>query len=715
MEYLTTAELSKKWGISSRRIGILCSEERIEGAILKGKTWLIPDDVKKPNDMRYTKINTRKETDMSNIKEGYLYDPVAKKQRKATDEEYVRQEMIKVLVQEYNYVFEDMETEFVIKEGSASKRIDIAIFGEGKEHTQENVELIVETKAPKIGVSDKKDGVGQLISYVAVCPDCMYGLWTNGSGGLRQVVCRLEEGSGKVREIESDIPRNGQKISTDKGPRIDDLVPATSESLKWRFKKCHDIISTAGDDKMTAFWELLKVIETKIEDEKEDKEYADFYVTYNESNSQDGVNKLYNRINGLYKRLIVDKYNKYQGFLGDTINIRPASLSRIVNELQNYSLLGTNATVKGAAYEEIVGANLRGDKGEFFTPRVVIDAAVAMLEVTPEDICTDLACGSGGFIITMLEAGKKAIFERYNKRKGDFSEAIKREQDKFASSNIIANDINRNLANACSMNLMMYGVEDSQVFNQDMLEPVQNWTCDNADELKRLYGLKKVEESGHTFYVGNITKIGANPPFGNNIVRTEQYVLEQFELADGKSSQIVEILFLERIIQLLVPGKGRAAIVVPQSILNNPGLEYVRKWLFAHTKILGVLELPVETFLISGREGTGTLTAILVVERRELSETAQILSGVKQIENYPIFMAEIFKVGYDRRGKEVFIKDEEGQEILQEVTLNDSTVVKEKVVDNDLPGIVERYLEYSSKLREHKVYYDIAEEIYRVL
>ncbi|WP_172437855.1 N-6 DNA methylase [Clostridium neonatale] len=720
MNFFTTYELSKIWGISARRIALLCSQGRIEGAMLKGKTWLIPSGVQKPENLRSfnnMKNDSRKDIDMSKIKEGYVYDPVAKKQRKATDEEYVRQEMIKVLAKEYNYSFEDMETEFVIKVGSSSKRIDIAIFDENREHIQENVKLIIETKSPKIGLADKKDGVGQLISYVAVCPDCMSGLWTNGPGCLRQVVMREKIGSGKVSEVDTDIPRAGQVISGDKGPRIEELVPATSESLKWRFKKCHDIIATAGDDKMTAFWELLKVIETKIEDEKEDKEYAEFYVTPNESQTQDGINKLNNRINGLYKRLIVDRYDKYQGFLGDTINIRPASLSRIVNELQNYSLLETSATIKGAAYEEIVGANLRGDKGEFFTPRVVIEAAVAMLEIEPDDICTDLACGSGGFIISMLEAGKRSIYNRYSKRKGDFSEAIYREQSHFAANNIIANDINRNLANACSMNLMMNGAETAQVFNQDILEPVQNWTCDNADALRKLYGLKKVEESGHVFYVGNITKIGANPPFGNNIIRTEQYVLEQFELAKDKTSQIVEILFIERIIQLLVPGKGRAAIVVPQSILNNPGLEYVRKWLFAHTKILAVLELPVETFLISGREGTGTLTAVLVVERRELQETARILDEVIQIENYPIFMAEVFKVGYDRRGKQLFVKDEEGQEILQEIEINADTkeIVKEKIIDNDLPGIVEKYLEFSAKLRDGKVYYDLAEEIYRVL
>lgn len=651
---------------------------------------------------------------MSTIKDGYLYDPVAKKQRKATDEEYVRQELLKTLVSEYDYSFKDMETEYTVKAGSDSKRVDIAIFQPEVQHLQENIILLVECKSPQIGMNDKKDGVNQLISYVAVCPACIYGLWTNGPGCLRQVVKRDAVGSGNVSKIDFDIPRFGQTMSNDRGPRIDELHPATTESLKWRFKKCHDIIATSGDDKMTAFWELLKVIETKIEDEKEDKEYADFFASPTECKDQDGISKIYNRINNLYKRLLVGKYDKYHGIYGDTINIKPASLARIVCELQNYSLLETSANIKGAAYEEIVGANLRGDKGEFFTPRVVIDAAVSMLDIQPEDICTDLACGSGGFITSMLEAGKLAIQKRFDKRKGNFTEAILTQQQIFAANNIVANDINRNLANACSMNLIMNGVENAKVFDQDILEPVQNWTCENADELRRFYGLRTQEVSGKTFYVGNITKIGANPPFGNNIIRTEQYVLDQYDLAVGRISQIVEILFLERIVQLLVPGKGQAAIVVPQSILNNPGLEYVRQWLFCNVKILGVVELPVETFLISGREGTGTLTAILLLERRPLEETVQILSGIRQIENYPIFMAIANHVGYDRRGNRIYVQDDQGHDIVKELSVH-SNILREKIINNELLEIVNDYLTFRSKLLSGKVYYDLAEETYRVL
>lgn len=652
------------------------------------------------------------------IKEGYLYDPVAKKPRKATDEEHVRQELIKTLASEYGYSLENMATEFPIKVGSSTKRIDIAIFKDDSPHFQENIELIVECKKPSIKLTDKEHGVGQLISYISVCPASKFGLWTNGPGFSRQVVHKVEP--SVVEKVEYDIPRHGTEISDDKGPLIDDLVAATSESLKWRFRRCHDIISTSGDDKMTAFWEFLKVIQTKIEDEKEDKSHADFYATRSELKTLDGNVIVSNRINKLYKRLVMTKYGNVSSFQGDKINIRPAALCRIITELQNYSLLVTGPTVKGAAYEEIVGANLRGDKGEFFTPRVAIDAAVEMLNIKPDDVCTDPACGSGGFTTSMLLAGMKSIEKKYAKRKGDFKETIRDEQNAFARNNIIANDINRNLANACRMNMAMNNDNASLVFDQDILEPPQNWTCERNDILKDKYGLKTVKVAGHKFMVGNATAIGTNPPFGDNITRTESYILEQYELAKNKSSQIVEILFMERIVQLLKPGVGRAAIVVPQSILNNPGLAYVREWLMAHTKILGVIELPVETFLISGREGTGTLTAILVVERRSLEETVSLINGQQQ-ENYPIFMAVANKVGYDRRGKTIYRSEKDGTEIVHEVPILDPhtnevmSMSKEKIIANDLPEIINEYLAFVDKYNKGHVFYDVAEEVYRVI
>ncbi|MCX5728107.1 MAG: N-6 DNA methylase, partial [Nitrospirae bacterium] len=444
-----------------------------------------------------------------------------------------------------------------------------------------------------------------------------------------------------------------------------------------------------------------------------------FFASPSETETQDGQTRVLNKITKLYRRLVLPKYGQL-GFQGDKVNIRPAVLARIVSELQDYSLLTTGPTVKGAAYEEIVGANLRGDKGEFFTPRVVIEAAAEMLQVSADDLCCDPACGSGGFSVLMLVAGMKAIADRYSKRKGDFSGTIRDEQRKFALNCVLSNDINRNLANAARMNMLMNNDGSGLVFDQDILEPPQNWTCDNADRLKKRLGLTTKSIAGNQFMVGEVTALCTNPPFGDDITRTERHVLDQYDLGRGRTSQIVEILFIERCIQLLKPGEGRAAIIVPQSILNNPGLEYVRKWILAHTMVLAVVELPVETFLISGREGTGTLTAILLVERRSLDEVAATLGG-RPSAPYPIFMAIAEAVGYDRRGKTIYRKEKDGTEIVQDIPLVDPAsgqiirVTKERIVANDLSHIVADYLKFRGQLAAGKVHFDRAEGLYRVI
>lgn len=651
------------------------------------------------------------------LKEGYLYDPVAQKPRKATDEEFVRQEIIKTLVNEYGYPLDAMDTEFRIKIGSEDAKVDIALFPDSVEHKQEKACLLIECKAPRIKITDKKDGVGQLISYMSACPASIYGLWTNGAGYERQTVHKMS--ALDVRRVDYDIPRHGESRPPDKAPKLDALVPATTESLKWRFRKCHNIISLSGVDKMTAFWEFLKIIQTKIEDEKEDKERSEFFVSPNETETTDGQVRLANRINTLYKRLVLPKYGKI-GFVGDRIDIRPAVMARIVAELKDYSLLATGPTVKGAAYEEIVGANIRGEKGEFFTPRVIVDAAVEMLQVDADDLCCDPACGSGGFSVSMLLSGYKAIQEKFSKRRGDWSNAVRDEQRAFALKNVVSNDHNPNLANAARMNMLMNNDGSGYVFDQDILEHPSNWTCDNVDLLKTKLGLRETVLGGHRFMTGAVTALCTNPPFGDNITRTERQVLDQYDLGRDKASQIVEILFIERCIQLLAPGKGRAAIVVPQSILNNPGLEYVRTWLLQHTRILAVIELPVETFLLSGREGTGTLTGIMIVERRKLDETLYLLGG-QDPDPYPIYMAVAHNVGYDRRGKTLYRREKDGTDIIQDVPIIDHKTgailrtSKERIVANELPLIVDDYRAFRKKFLAGAVHFDKRENVYRVI
>lgn len=148
----------------------------------------------------------------------------------------------------------------------------------------------------------------------------------------------------------------------------------------------------------------------------------------------------------------------------------------------------------------------------FFTPRGVVEAAVDMLQITPDDLCCDPACGSGGFSFTMLVSGMNAVSKRYSKRKGDMEAAISDERRKFALNNVISNDINRNLANAARMNMLMNNDGSGHVFDQDILEQPHNWNCENADKFRDRLGLHDIQVGEHKFVVGNITALCTNPP-----------------------------------------------------------------------------------------------------------------------------------------------------------------------------------------------------------
>ena len=197
-------------------------------------------------------------------------------QRKETPEEYVRQEIAKSLVREYGYPKQNIAVEFVLKLGTRKPRVDLVVFPEGSEHAQENASIIVECKASTVKSSDRKEGVGQLESYMAACPNVVFGMWTNGIERFcyRKVV---RGGKNIVEEI-PDLPEYGKEGEAPDRPRFDQLKPATSDALLFAFRRCHNYIAgNQGLQKPQAFWELLKLIFCKIHDERHNDEIA-FYA-----------------------------------------------------------------------------------------------------------------------------------------------------------------------------------------------------------------------------------------------------------------------------------------------------------------------------------------------------------------------------------------------------------------------------------------------------
>jgi type I restriction enzyme M protein len=319
-------------------------------------------------------------------------------QREETPEEYVRQEIAKSLVREYGYAKTGISVEFTLRLGSRKPRADLVIFPIKADHTQDRATVIIECKARTVKANDRKEGVGQLHSYMAACANSLHGMWTNG---IERFCFRKIVKNGEiVFEETPDIPSFGKGEEQSERPRFDQLKAASSDSLLFAFKRCHNYIAgNQGLQKPEAFWELLKLIFCKIHDERSSDE-VEFYAASVERHGMNGPLKVKARIEKLFTAVKSDFPTIFKS--SEMIDLDPGVLAYIVTQVQMYSLLESDIDVKGRAYEEIVGANLRGDRGEFFTPRNVCRMCVTMLDPSEDNLILDPACGTGGFLITAM-------------------------------------------------------------------------------------------------------------------------------------------------------------------------------------------------------------------------------------------------------------------------------------------------------------------------
>ncbi len=584
-------------------------------------------------------------------------------QRSETPEEHVRQEIAKSLVREYRYPKAHIAVEFTIQIGTRKPRADLVIFGPDKPHTQEHARIIVECKAPTIKMGDKDNGVGQLKSYLDACPSAIFGMWINGVE--RECYRRVEKDGKRFWDEVPDLPQCGKEDEADDRPRFDQLKPASSDALLFTFRRCHNFIAgNQGLQKSQAFWELLKLIFCKIHDEKGSE--VQFYAGANERRSLNGALKVKARIESLFAG-VKDEYP--QIFKPEEcIDLELKVATYIVSQLQMYTLLDSDVDVKGRAYEEIVGSNLRGDRGEFFTPRNICRMAVQMLDPSEKQLVVDPACGTGGFLITAMHhvIGKIEQEERRKwKNKHEAArKAIRSRVAKYAEKFIVGIDFNPELVKASKMNKVMNNDGEGGLYQANSLEnPATIWLDKGLRDRKLL---------------GRVDLLFTNPPFGSKIPVTDPSILEQYDLgyrwtydekADrwtkGKTlqkSQPPEILFVERCVQFLKPGTGRTAIVLPDGILGSPGLGYVREWILRNTQILASIDLHPDTF----QPFVSIQTSVLILQRKT-QEQIDLETAAGQISDYEIFMAVANHIGHDKRGHDTYVRDAQGNEMFEEV------------------------------------------------
>lgn len=575
-------------------------------------------------------------------------------------EEHVRQRWARSLVEEYGYSAADIAVEFPIKMGVARKRADLVGFRAGFPHKQENILLVVEAKRADVLPRDRSDGVEQLKSYMAACSSCRFGLWV---GAEKLAHAKLEDGS---IDDAVDIPRAGD--TEPRVPQFTDLVPAVD--LKATLRRCHNYIyANQGLQKAEAFHELVKLIFVKVYDETESAGPLHFYVQSEERRSAAGQRRLLEeRIIPLFEA-VRDRY-QYIFPAGDKVTLNGRVLAYIVSELQAYSLLRTQTDVKGAAYEELVGANLRGDRGEYFTPRNVCDMAVRMVLGTyPARQWTslkvlDTCCGTGGFLVAVINRLRE-LFVAQEEAKGgtalEVAERVNARVREVATTSLYGLDINPFLVQTCQMNLVMHGDGSANVFQADSLYSPGEWDDPAA-----------TAKVGHARFDVVVT----NPPFGGKALVDDPHVLDQYELSrwdsrDTRTFLPSEQMFVEGAWKYLKPG-GRMAIVLPDSILNNPGLEFIRRWLSRRARILASVDLPKETFAESGGVPN---PSVLIVQRLTREELRLAEAGALQPNE--IFMAIPKTVGRDKRGNPVYYMTPDGFEVLDD---ND-----EPALDDELP------------------------------
>jgi type I restriction enzyme M protein len=653
---------------------------------------------------------------LTTLPDGKICDFIDQKIRKDTPEEYVRQNIERRLVLELAYSPEQIAVEFPIQAFSKRGRADLVIFPEGQEHIQDNAWIVIECKRDSVEPSDRRDGVDQLKSYMNAS-NAEWGMWTNGK--YKAVFRRVISEGHVIWEEPNDIPSKDGDIEEVDRPHRELLKHATDDNLLFSFKICHNHIHvTDGLQKQPAFFELLKVIFCKIHDERNVPHPLEFYATAREKMSNDGRLTVANRIGKIFDSV----KKRYPTIFdeNDRIKLQARSLAYVIGELQRYSFLDTDIDVKGKAYEELVGANLRGDRGEFFTPRNVQRMAVRMLDLQIDEKILDPACGTGGFlVIAMNEVIKKlkAATGASSYSSAGIQAALRERIQEVASQCFFGIDINPDLVKATKMNMVMNNDGAGNILRQDSLLHPHQWDDTFRKKFAEALKIDPNQLRSHKD-LALFDAIVTNPPFGSKLPIKDRETLSQYKLGhvwrktengweqtkELQTSVPPEILFIERCWQFLNPG-GRMAIVLPDAILGAPGLLYVRYWMLTHCRVVASIDLHPDTF----QPRNGTQTSVLILQRKtEEDMNREAIQG--KIQDYEIFMAQVNAIGHDKRGNTVYKRNEDGEELLapeEEVTpllertaTGDATVrplPRRKILDDDTPVVADEFLDWKKQ------------------
>lgn len=604
-----------------------------------------------------------------------IYCPLIDKWLILTPEERVRQTYISRLVNKYQYDLNQMGQEITVANGHRGQgkaRADIVIWRSQSDKLASKSPLIViECKAENVTIHEEDYYQGY-----------NYAAWA----GADFFVTTNQKETRVFRVVKGHIPKRLEEIvdipkASDNEKKIKELLTQTKAFTRDEFSKllftCHNIIR--NNDKLSpeaAFDEISKILFIKIRYERNNtgaqifskEEFKKLKSAYEAIQSKDS--------RPFYQQLFEntkDDFSKDDLFdSNDTIKIKEASFEAIVEKLQVYNLSNTADDVKGIAFEKFLGRTFRGELGQFFTPRTIVNFIIDILDPQEGEVICDPCCGSGGFLIKAFEYVREKIEldiqQAKNKLKekflGDDYELMTDKQKEKVSEQlahylnllnteldtqnegsrvyslshncIFGTDANPRMARTAKMNMIMHGDGHGGVHHHDGLLNVNGVFENRFDviltnppfgsrveksllvtEADRFTDQKKID-----YYVERYGKdyINAMKQVTDNIGKP---ILDLY--SSGNLSGLTEVLFIERCIRLLKPG-GRLGIVLPEGVLNNTNLQSVRELFEGMAKILLITSIPQDVFMASG----ATVKPSLLFFKKFTKEERDQFDAIKQ-------------------------------------------------------------------------------------
>lgn len=613
----------------------------------------------------------------------YISCAVREKEIQIKPEEIVRQLYIKRLNETYGYPLSRMRVEFPVNFGREVKRADIVIFDKNRPDVPY---IIIEVKKPKLS-----EGKEQLRSYCNATGATM-GVWTNG----REISFYHRKDPNYFEAI-TDIPKVNENLTDILNEKFTfndllklDKITNERRSLRSIIEEIEDdVLANAGID---SFEEIFKLLFTKLYDELICSRDSRNFLKFRNSGETD--RELKDKIQSLFDAA----KTRWEGIFSSEskIDLTASHLALCISHLQNVKLFNNNLDVIDDAFEYLMSKTQKGEKGQYFTPRYVIDMCVKMMNPNENENIIDTAAGSSGFPVHAIFHVWRNIRKRRGLPVSDLFTSDQRTDEEldFVRDHIFAIDFDEKTVRVARTLNLIAGDGQSNVIHLNTLDYPHWKEIIKGDEWIDTYneGFKKLKKVRNTqnndFSEFTFDLLMGNPPFAGDIKESE--ILSHYELARNEKGKFIDkvsrdILFIERNLNFLRPG-GRMAIILPQGRFNNSTDKRIREYIAERCRILAVVGLHNNVF----KPHTGTKTSVLFIQKWD-DELCP------RRDDYPIFFATMMKPSKDNSGEKIYLKDRDGEYLLDSHG--------HMIVDHDLynhegmtqDGIAEAFIEFAKK------------------